>query len=485
MSQVVDETETADPKKEPVQSDVLIGCSTDSHYDPHNPWTDSSRLVAGAPLTGFPEVLVEQLLGDHGIPADSYLASALDYQKSRTGAHLILGLGTGLGILAAIAGAQLDCGIFPGGSTLGNLWVMLAGSSAKAKKTTAIDIQQRIAASHFPSLFSGKPGSSQGLLRALAENPNHCMVLPELGDFLAAAARPGTFYAEVKESLLKWFDGTTESVAYAKEKLTIREPRLSMIGGVAPSLLLRHASPTDWDGGFYSRWLVFYAGVRERDVDLPVPDLKAFRRMDDLLIRWAERQEGVDTPKVRQYACAGLTPEAARLWKTWMGLQRSYEEKFTDNEAINSALGRVTLHTSKVALLLSMNAGESEQPDWLLQARELATAIRIVDRFHVTSVLPLIESCRPSRTAQLKSECMTIMGRRAEVTLGELTHATGELAPAIRQVMDTLAHEGLVISRAVADTFVYTRPRKQVELAALPEDVRKIIAGMRNIPGDK
>ena len=163
-----------------------------------------------------------------------------------------------LPILAVASGRRLDSPLFAGGETLGNLWCLLVGQSATARKTTCLNLITAQLAQVAPTLVCGKPGSGPGLLKRLAAHPITLMELGEMGDFLAATASNNgvSFYSQVKESCTKFFDGKSEETPYSKEVIHVRDPRFSIVAACAPPFLADHTVKRDWEGGFYSRFLM-------------------------------------------------------------------------------------------------------------------------------------------------------------------------------------------------------------------------------------
>lgn len=464
-------------------SDELL-FSTPEHFNPRAPWRDIAQIVTGGGLLSVPETVTKTLFNDeYGIPTDSYLYDAVKHGETRTGGNIAFHLATGLATLAVIAERGLDSTIFPGTGTRSNLWVLIVGPSASAKKTTCMELQTVPLASISPELVISKPGSSQGLTKMLAQRPVCLLTMPEFGDFLAASSKEvgSGFYGQVKEALTKWFDGGSESIPYANETLTIVEPRLSIVGCVAPEFLAEHASPRDWSGGFYSRFLVVYADA-ERDVELPeetADSLATVNRMRSRLSRWLRvgPEGGREFPI---HPPVTVDPEARELWKSWSSVIRHRTTQFKDFPAVNSALGRIGLHTGKVAQLLAMNAGKCENGPWSLGARELACAIRFMDFVHLASAVPLIESCGDSFVTRQKARVMQMLQTKEPRTVGEFSEVLGSLKGTIVPVLDTLIAEGKVYSRTRDGELLYFIKRKQAVVdESVPASVRELMAAMR------
>ena len=448
--------------------------STDDAFNPQAPWRDMAQIVVGEGLTSVPESVTRMLLNDEwGIPTDSYLADVIQFGESRTEGNILFHLMSGLATLAVVAERGLDSTIFPGTSTLSNLWVLLVGPSATSKKTTCMTLQTKPLSAIAPTLVLSKPGSAQGLTKHLAAKPVCLMVLPEFGDFLAATSKDAgsSFYGQVKESLVKWFDGESESIPYSQETITVVDPRLSLLAATAPAFLSDHTSPRDWEGGLYSRFVVVYTNA-ERVVDIPdgsdealAVSNRARRRVE----RWLRTgpEGGREFP---MHPAVTMDPEAQEVWRAWVRILKHRQEMFSEYPAINSAMGRVTLHTAKMSLLLSMNAGLCEGGPWSLRARELALAIRITDRCHLASVVPVIESAQDSIVKRMKAQIIQMLQRKETRSLGEFTEVMGQLKGTLTPVLDTLVGEGKILCRTRDGELLYSLRKKTLDPAeGLPE----------------
>ena len=208
--------------------------NSDHAFSPHATASPPVFKPMSSPIT---EVRVREVV-DAWAPPGCSLRIALDLHARSTEGHLLYAWATHLGLVAALIGGKLHDGrLFPGAGVSGSLWVILVGASARSRKTTSLQIQQELAQKSDPIRFLDRPGSHEALLTDLHDDADRCLYLPELGDYFAQARRGRL--ATTNELLVKLFDGKDERITYIKGHLTLKSPRISLLGGVTTD-----ASPT-------------------------------------------------------------------------------------------------------------------------------------------------------------------------------------------------------------------------------------------------
>lgn len=373
-------------------------------------------------------------------PPTSSLRIALDMHARATEGHLLFGWATHVGLVSAIIGGKLSDGrLFPGGGVSGSLWTILVGPSARSRKSTSLQIQYDLAHATHPDGFLDRPGSPEALLSDLGSSADRCLYLPELGDYFAQARRGRL--ATVNELLVKLFDGKTERVSYKRGEIVIKNPRISLLGGVTPAFLVAHTTPHDWRGGFFSRALIF-ATKPERELRLPTPDASLAEKLQLCFDTYARifRARGVRTP-----APVALTAEAEAIWLTWHDEIAARLSAWTHHEALAAILGRASLQTAKLALLHAAICRPERLHSltgWWLGAEEMSLAVAMCD-LHLRSAVAC--AIRTYDTADARDKALVLQAlasARAPVTLGLLCKQTDLLLDRAGKILATLEAQG-------------------------------------------
>ena len=312
---------------------------------------------------------------------DSFLYNYVRWAAKQTDAPLAYHIGAGLAALAVTAPVNL--GAMVAGPTLhANLFVLLAGRSGEDRKSTAAGMAKNLLQTGVPGLVAPEPGSEQGFVDQLAEQPIQLVYYSEFGSFLAKA-QGGGYYEALKTRLNEVYDGGTVGRKKANGKgVMIENPRVTVLGACATPYLENYTTTVDWTGGFMGRWLVLYAH-RERlysRCPTPAPELTEWLKADLL-------QRVQDYGPLGAGPCLGFTPAAAARWDAWFHdiNNRSLPDM------IVGARARVPTTAVKVALALAWDYGgvRGGQP-WSIDLDVLEPAIRIAE-LHLQSVVALAD----------------------------------------------------------------------------------------------
>ena len=318
------------------------------------------------------------------LPASSYLRQFVIYALRASDVPLAFALGTGLSHLAAIASPQLAFRLPT--ATHPNLFILLAGSSG-SRKTTAMILGNEILKAVAPERLGDMPGSWEGLTESLQGQPSQLQQHYELGSFLARsnpAATGGGYYTAVRQVYTDLYDCQDWSRRKAKGKrVTIRDPRLSLIGASTPTYLEQHTAHEDWDGGFMGRFLCLYA---ERD------------RTDFETFPWPEQASWLTQKLASLYAMGdkssypymGRTTAAQALWVEWSGTVE--ERRGKANPWSASSLSRLPVNVLKIATLLALDYGDAGSGNpWHIGVEHLEPAIELIE-LHYQSVLSILDA---------------------------------------------------------------------------------------------
>lgn len=197
-----------------------------------------------------------------------------------------------------------------------NMWVILVGDSGQTRKSTVISMADEVLRATDPDRHAPNDGSPEGFAKDLVKKGNEdapaglgsssIFVFPEMLTFFQNTTK--AYYAPVKAMLMDFYDvPATYHRKLSKEEFTVKQPRVSLLGGLALEHLPNVLTAEDWLGGFMSRAIVVH-GVRERLMeDAGTPGVKIFERHADhltqMLKAWrktrmkaraAERKKGTD-----------------------------------------------------------------------------------------------------------------------------------------------------------------------------------------------
>jgi hypothetical protein len=165
-----------------------------------------------------------------------------------------------------------------------NLYVMLlAGSSRDRKSFCVDDLGMGLLRDVEKRRVGPEDFSPEGLISALITKdgpPRNKLVIPqpEFGKYLARSKQQ--YGASTSAILCQLYDGSTfEHQRSGKPPLPVKNPRVSLFGGVAFGMLAQHGNPMDWVSGFYARFLwVIPSARRPRNAITPPANPEARNR---------------------------------------------------------------------------------------------------------------------------------------------------------------------------------------------------------------
>lgn len=138
-----------------------------------------------------------------------------------------------------------------------HLWVCLLGRSTWMRKSTAINIAEKVISKCDESLIFTAKLSIEKLYGVVSKTSCGMLLYPEIQILLAMMGRD--FNAELKSTLTHWYDAPYMSkystMGMGGEEIVVRRPSISILGGSTMEWLLEAAKTKDIAGGFYPRWL--------------------------------------------------------------------------------------------------------------------------------------------------------------------------------------------------------------------------------------
>lgn len=318
------------------------------------------------------------------LPEYGFLRAFCTYLHHASDAPLAFGLGAGLSTLAVFAP---DVGMTYGAPLYPNFWSILVGLSSETRKTTVVNAAERMIGTVDASRKLNHPESGAALVEGLANCPQSILVFGEMGDFFASTAK-GSYKADLRQKMMSAWDGSALSKGKVGGKVVIvPAPRLSLIGGVAPSFLEEHTSGADWLNGSMSRYCLLMAD-RERTYEPPPDDPPGFDFAVQELFSLASLAPSIGP-------CTGWGgPETIDLWR--LGCAEIATSAVASGWNAGS-IDRAKVTALKAAILYSFDVGQARASGVAGDGRPWALdldAIRFgleVGKMHARSVLAILD----------------------------------------------------------------------------------------------
>ncbi len=317
------------------------------------------------------------------LPPHGFVRNYVDYACRLTDAPTAYHIGVGLTILASVVPPGLRVTTY-GSSLYTPIWMMLVGRSYEERKTHSIELGRSPLQEAFPRRVGPMPRSSEGLITSLQQHTQQDIVYPEFGEFLQKTANDSSYAAALRTIYNAIYDCPSEyRVRAVRSIYSVRDPRMCLLAGSTPQYVEEWTSPTDWEGGFMSRWCILYA-IRERSLDLgglqyPGERLKLIDELKAI-------------PDLKYWSCKGFERQAQRAYAAWRReIRARYENRVSHWTvgAIGRGLGALTC---KVATLFGFDFGAAtEGGEWEIGMEQLIPAMRFAE-MHIQSVVELAEN---------------------------------------------------------------------------------------------
>lgn len=380
--------------------------------------------------------LLTELDVARALPPLGFVRTYVLHAMRQTTAPLAYHLGVGLSILAATS--PLAYGMNYAGDLRTNMYCLLIGRSGEDQKSTAINIGREILFTAAPLLIGDFPGSAEGLLESLANQPSQIIPISEFGKLLASAQRG--YFEPIKTTLTDlWDAGPTQRAKANKKLIRIDNPRLSVMGGCSIPYLEKHTLAEDWTGGFMGRWAVMYAQRERTDPD-PVGDNTLRPQLVEFL------QQRATTPVAGW--CTGLDAEAVDVWKDWYN---DVSNRILPNNIIGIRSRAPTI-ARKVALLYGWDFGPAPHGEpWQMGMQVLGPAIKFAE-LHIKSLVALSHKIAEHPDARLRRSILDVVENQGgDTTLGAILFSLKMRKRPITEMLDSLCEEGTLVRAQTAE----------------------------------
>jgi len=376
------------------------------------------------------------------LPPSGFLRSYCMWAFEVCDAPLAYHVGTGLSLMAAVAPANLGLP-WAGGFMPANLWCMLVGPSGD-RKTTAIARGTERLAVQCDARLGEDAGSKEAAYKALSERPQQLLVLPEFGDFLAATTDART--APIRPFHMQAYDGYVTPKKYnTRQDIRIVNPRLSILAGIAPSLLAAWTRPVDFEGGYIGRYCIFFS-ERSRTTPIPGSDPEYAGRLSEALYNMMQDTVG---------RCLGFTPEAAVTWAQW-NERLMTDPAFKLDERMAGAINRLPTSVLKAVLLYAFDSGVCrEGRDWWITPELLQYAF-VIGGMHALSLRTISERVSESKDMKDRKVVLDVVGEEW-TTMAVVIRRARLLKRRAAEIVDSLIAEGAIEQMEGATPAVYRR----------------------------
>lgn len=322
------------------------------------------------------------------------------------------------GMITIAAALGRDCFVDYGYYTLyPNMYIVLIGPSAVAKKSTPIKFATRIIKQVKPpiNVLSQKmtPEALISALSGLDAKDGDTMIVPSavgvvLISELATLVNKGSFKSGMIDVLTDLYDA--EDFEYrTKSRGTeyVRNPCLSIIGGATPIGIKEHIPTVSIGGGFTSRIVFVFSKGSGRLIPRPQRSTENKRRMEDICHDLSE------IAKMR--GPFALTEDAGKEYdKEYIDFRK--HSSLIENESLGGYVGRRADILMKVSMLVSASSSN----DRLITARCVSIALGILRRTEefMPNVLKAITS---SEVGDIFEQIINYIRRHKIVGKAELT----------------------------------------------------------------
>lgn len=371
------------------------------------------------------------------MPTSGWIADYLEAVTPLTDTPVEFSLASGLAAVAAALGNSLWFETW-GQRVYPHVWAVLVAPSSFWRKSTAINLAERLLREAEDSRVLPSDFSREKLLEELQARPIGLLTLKEFGGFLATIGRD--YMAGTKEMLTELYDGPERYTRSLKSQTwNIERPAISLLAATTLDWLESRITDGDLRGGFLGRFLFITATTKSSPKGLTGAMEPAARmRLRDGLIELTKITPGP----------ARLVPEAKERYEGWM---QGWEDEVTGSHHSTDLTGfavRLQTYALKVAMLHQASAcldGRGTVEEITLPSMEAAIAYcRLLWR-NVSALVD--EEIAIGREAKELRRLRGMVGQG--IARSELLRLSKMKARDFDQLLDTLVQSGEVSRRRV------------------------------------
>ena len=408
----------------------------------------------------------------NALPAEGFLRSYVEYATKCTDAHLSYHILTGLSLLTQVVPETLY-GVDGNTEVYPVLFSLLVGASSESRKSKSINLGTAVVRKSKHAIMPDF-ASKEAMIALLADTSKRLLVLSEFGHFLASTE--SSHRTPIKTAWNDCWDCQPLSNVRAKEARpgtgkvqTVESPRMTILAASDTKYLSRHTELTDWESGFFARFLIMFA---QRERYLPSPPNDAFAK-DRIVDAYLDLYSKAGRYSATTNRYEGYTRDAEKMWDEWAPTveSRSQEARF------GPLITRAGEMARRIAILLACDYGSALGPDsWKITADVLAPAIAIAE-LHITSALALMEHISENEDMRDRGNVLRSL-IPGDKTYAELLTESRMLQFRFERILKSLSAENLIVKRHSTVSLqekdsewgLTPMARRKFPLQALPQD---------------
>lgn len=388
------------------------------------------------------------------LPERGFLRNYVQYAKTQTDASLAFHVVTGLVCLATLI--PPDVKVWSNGGYLRpNLYTLLVGDSVFGRKSTVIKIMRSVLdVAARERMFPGSPESWQGIMKILVEQSKQLTVVePEFARFLRSSGGQG-YLMPLKNWYIDAYDGTAVGRSAKETTVAVDWTSISMVAGVAPVHIEDSMSDSDFEGGFWARFVVARGQSGEyRPYNPKQP--KMIQYLQDMATFYMEQAPTrITVPEVVPL------DDAQSIIAANGESAHKYAKGLDEHNPLRGIAGRAQLVSTKIALLLAFDEamhnhwcehrGETVPVppiDHIRITADIAHRAWLITKLHVKSAEAVANSMAANNAMRARRKVLNA-ARSAypkAVSLGHLAQAAHMLIKEVRPVVDTVVEQKLLV----------------------------------------
>lgn len=314
------------------------------------------------------------------LPEDGFLGDYVRYCVPLTSAPPEFHLAAGLSVLGAALGNRI-CDERWGQRFYPSIWIVIVAASSFMKKSTSLNLAERLMDDAGLDVRHSPDGSREGLLTEYGRKPGGISIYDEFGGFLAA--NKSDYRAGLREDLTTLYGGRNWSSARRDQSkaIVIKRPAINILGATTINWFEDRITIADTAGGFLVRFLYMTADREERATDRDDSQPNAIER--NRLIAALSRINKIAPlhSDMQPPAMVAWTPEAKEALKIFMaGWEKEVAGDVGNNSVLDSMASRLSAYVIKLAMLYRVSAsafdGQANPLD--IDADSVARAIAFV-----------------------------------------------------------------------------------------------------------
>lgn len=376
---------------------------------------------------------------------DGFLQKWCTWADGQTDAPSQFHVHAGLLLLSTIApdGIEIEFGRM---REKPNLYVLIAGLSGRARKSTAIGMVGRMLRRlcderGAPVLLGASFGSFAKMVERLSERKVQLVIETEFSRMLANAGRGG-YLSDLKLGLTDAFDcSPVSSDTYKHGSVVARDYRMSFGAAISYDYLSQYGEAEDFTGGFLSRFLIA-AADRERYLTIGESGPEVVRQEEELLDMMMN---------IVSYAPSGSYRFDKGAFATYAAFVNHLEEYSAGaQKKIQGVYDRAPLMIRKISCLFAMErltregARSGSVPSvWEITEADVLPTLHIVSA-HLAGAQVLVRTVENTPEARLRAHVLDVIPTDKMVPLGYITARVKRGRRAVKSIVEDLIGEGLV-----------------------------------------